>query len=195
MIEMKTLTMGGKTYEIVDAVARATLEAGVGVSSWNELTDKPFYDKVAEVELVPEQELELIPNDTSVDLYQLELTPAPFALTEGETYRAVLDGSEYELICTTDESSRQVLSHTVTDENTTVTWFVIQYSAPEVSDVDGGAVTLAISSSEAKHTVALYHKTTSVKTLDAKFIPMDDIDTRIEEYVEAYIREALEGEF
>lgn len=195
MREMKTLTMGGKTFEIVDAVARATLEAGVGVSSWDELTDRPFYEEAAEVELVPEQDLELISNDTSVDLYQLELTPAPFVLTEGEIYRAVLDGSEYELICATDDSSRQVLSHNVTDENATVAWFAIQYAAPEVAEVDGGAVTLVVSTSEANHTVGLYHKTTSVKTLDAKFIPMDVIDTRIEDYVEAYIREALEGEF
>lgn len=68
MKEMKTLNLFGAAYEIVDAKARSDIQAlaaggqipsgggssggSGGVSSWNDLTDKPFYEESSTVTLL-----------------------------------------------------------------------------------------------------------------------------------------------
>jgi hypothetical protein len=54
MNKMKTLTLQGVTFEVVDEQARADVdvlkensESGGGASSWNDLTDKPFGEEKA----------------------------------------------------------------------------------------------------------------------------------------------------
>ena len=74
MNKMKTLTIQGVTFEVVDEQARASIPekivqavngvepdengnvtieiSGGGVSSWNDLTDKPFYEEYGRITLV-----------------------------------------------------------------------------------------------------------------------------------------------
>lgn len=178
--------------DTVDTPAPSGGSGGGGVSSWNDLTDKPFYEESREVEIFPEQELTLT---GSSGTYTLESSPALFVLVEGETYRVVLDSTEYELVCTVGEHGIPALSHYVLNESGEPTdgTFIIQYASAEVIGTEGGATAVAVidSSNTANHTLCIYQNGTTVKTLDAKYLPMDAIDERIE----AYISAALEGDY
>lgn len=152
-----------------------------GVSSWNDLTDKPFGEEGGEVEIFPEQELTFT---GSSGTYTLESAPALFVLVEGETYRVVLDGTEHELVCALDYYGALVLSHYVLNESGEPTdgTFVIMYGSAEVTGTEGGATAVSVfdSSNTATHTLGIYQNGTTIKTLDAKFLPMDAIDARID---------------
>lgn len=162
---------------------------GGGVSSWNDLTDKPFYEESEEVDIFAEQEITLTVEE-GMGMY--DVTPAPFTLTEGDTYRVVSDGTEYTLVC---ESSNGVLAlvNLILDENgdATIGSFQIIYASPEVAATEGGVLGIVFYDSNESHTLAIYHNSTVIKTLDEKFLPMDVIDARID----AYIEEALGGDY
>lgn len=64
-----------------------------GVSSWNDLTDKPFYSEMVEGEILPETTVELNPDDGGM---------APInklGLVAGQTYTVNWNGTEKEYIC------------------------------------------------------------------------------------------------
>lgn len=168
------------------------VEVPGGASSWNDLTDKPFYEKGGEVEVFPEQTLT---STASAGVWQLDIIPAPFVLVEGETYRVVIDGTKHEMVCELSEGAlciSKVVQDEITGEPESGS-FVVAYVTPEVTGMDDAVVqVMVIDSTNAEtHTLAIYHDGTTIKTLDAKFLPMDAIDARIEEYISA----ALEGEY
>lgn len=121
-----------------------------------------------------------------------DITPAPFTLVEGETYRVVFDGEEYELVCENMDGTLYLM-HMVTDENGEYTEgaFAIYYASSESSGVDGGVVATEVLSETDTHTVAIYQKNEIVWKLNEECLPMDAIDKRIEEYISA----ALEGDY
>lgn len=65
-------------------------DIGGGVSSWNDLTDKPFGEEDGLVEILPE---------TKLSNNILATTLPGFELTVGETYRVTYGGNEYNMIC------------------------------------------------------------------------------------------------
>ena len=175
---------------VPDQEGNVTIPASGGVSSWNDLTDKPFYEESGEALIFAEQTL-TIPLSSGVG--ELMISPAPFILVEGETYRVVWDGVEYELECISSDGIL-ILQHIVWDESTgevTSGTFQIIYATPEISEMEGGAVALMTVDDTENHTLAIYQDSTVIKTLDAKYLPMEAIDARIEEY----ISEALEGDY
>lgn len=171
----------------------AFVSGGGGVSSWNGLTDKPFYEESGEVEILAEQEITL-PMEDGVP--RLVVSPAPFVLTVGDTYRVILDDAEYVLTCELYEGVL-ALSHIVTDETSgdpAEGSFLVGYIPQELAaefNVEDDAVMLVIFSEDLTHTAALYHNGSVIKTIDVKFLPMDAIDARID----AYIEEALGGDY
>ena len=109
-------------------------ESSGGVSSWNDLTDKPFYEEEGTAVILEERELTL---SVSARIAQLEIAPAPFVLVDGETYQVVLDGVGYELVCTSSDGI-PALQYAVMDENGEATsgTFQIVYASQEVSEVE-----------------------------------------------------------
>ena len=88
----------------------------------------------------------------------LELTPAPFTLIDGETYRVVLDGVEHELICFSQDGIICLMHSTGTDEygDATDGSFFIMYASEELSDATGGIVAVEIVGGVETHTLAIY---------------------------------------
>lgn len=154
-----------------------------GVSSWNDLTDKPFYEESREVEILPEQ---------SIPVPAIQVSPAPFVLVEGETYRVVLNGVEHRLVCE-NSGGYLALNNLVQDENGEYLddSFSIAYIPNELTDTGKDMVVCEIRVSGDTATAAIYHMHTVLQQIDPKYLPMDAIDARID----AYIEEALGGEF
>lgn len=150
-----------------------------GVSSWNDLTDKPFGDAGGEVELFPETTVTFTFDNGTGTLS----APAMFELVEGETYRVVVDGSSHEIVCV-NEGGDLLLPHLVQDTSTgdfTDGTFVIAYTPADPDSGEAATMVAMIvdSTSTPNHTFALY-QCGEVKTLDAKYLPMDAIDARID---------------
>ena len=66
--------------------------AGGGVSSWNDLTDKPFYEETVTVEVLPETSFSLIHQDGCEQHHSEGL----LGLVVGKKYKVVYNGKEYE---------------------------------------------------------------------------------------------------
>lgn len=67
---------------------------GAGVTSWNDLTDKPFGEEVMQLPLIPEETF--VQNQRGG--VSLSATK-PEMMTSGETYTVVFDGIEYPCVC------------------------------------------------------------------------------------------------
>lgn len=146
----------------------------VGVSSWNDLTDKPFYEEGELVEMYSDTVTWSIAPDS--DFGNAGFSPAPFTLVEGETYRVAIDGVEYKTVCTS-ENGAEMLKVIVRNESDEIIEgsFEIAYIA------DDDCVIVKVYGTATSRTITIWHDNTSVKTLDEKFLPMDTIDARIEE--------------
>lgn len=84
--------------EILMAKAMAGGSGGGGVSSWNDLTDKPFGEEVAEAEIIPETMLEELSGAGGVS------GSAGFGVCTnpvevGKQYTVYLDSGSYEAVC------------------------------------------------------------------------------------------------
>lgn len=69
-----------------------------GVSSWNDLTDKPFGEETDKVEVFAEQTLEGFALDSQYNLFARSVMPVEVSLTLGETYTVHWDGKSYDCI-------------------------------------------------------------------------------------------------
>lgn len=175
--------------ETVDALTAAVENY---TPSWNDLTDRPFYEAGGEEVLFAEQtiastEFSVYP---TTGKYTAFINPAPFVPEVGETYRVVWDGVEY--TCAAQDGGALIEGATFIGAAT-----LFGLAGNNEPFIIGGQATspmnvIALNDTEAtEHTVAIYQDTTVIKTLDAKFLPMDAIDARIEEYISA----ALEGDY
>lgn len=71
---------------------------GAGVSSWNDLIDKPFYTEVGEI--LGETTVTLEPEGDESTMTTGSIT-TPFELVVGNTYTVNYNGTEYNCVCTT----------------------------------------------------------------------------------------------
>lgn len=161
-----------------------------GVTSWNDLTDKPFGAVGEDTEIFPATPL---PFQFDGALGTVSVSPSPIVLIDGETYRVVYDGEEHELVCFS-QNGALLLIHSELDDNGDPTdgTFAISYN-PTLETGGTAVVIINDSTSTANHTFALYHM--SIKKLDVKYLPMDAIMASVDARIDAYIAEALGGEF
>lgn len=187
----------GKILQVAGGAWTTAESPSGGVSSWNDLTDRPFYEESGEVAIFPEQEVavEYVDTEDGVREGGGIILPAPFALVAGETYRLVCNGVAHELVCQQLYEGVMALLHEVLDESGVPQSgsVVLVYYSPEARNSTEGAAELFVYDSDepATCTLAVYHDETVIKTLDARYLPMDAIDQRID----AYIEEALGGDY
>lgn len=179
--------------QMPDGTKVSEWKGGSGASSWNDLTDRPFYEETVVEVLLEEREIGDFVNDMGYGVPGEEFNFGEgmdaFTLVLGETYIVSWDKIEY-LVEAQNASTVQEgaiglgncasLGGSGKDEPFVVGW------SP------GGVVFLDVSGSgELKHTASIRRETVAVKKLDAKFLPMETIDQRIE----TVINEALEGDY
>ena len=164
-------------------------EASGGVSSWNDLTDKPFGEVDNREFLFPEQDVE----GFAVSMYGMmgvSISPAPFAPVIGETYSILWEDQVYD--CEAIDVSAAMPGVVAMGNGAAFDFpdnnepFIVAVSA-----VDINFFVVDTSDQREQHHIAIFRGGIAVKTLDAKYLPMEAIDERID----AYISAALEGEF
>lgn len=196
MEKMKTLTVGGVTFDIVDdgavrfteqtltdeqkAQARENIGVTNGVSSWNDLTDKPFYEESRGVEIFPEQTMEGFEYVEGNGI----ITGASglFVLETGIQYRVVWDETEY--YCKAYETEISGMAAVFIGNEAIVTGvgseIVEPFAICYIPSYGYNSFTVMDGSTDTSHTIAIYRDESVVKTLEAKYLPMDAIDERIE---------------
>lgn len=108
---------------------------------------------MADTVVYAEQTLTLYRNG---DYAYKDFDPAPFTLEKGETYRVVLDGVEYKLVC----SPNYEIKYTIEDEysNPDSGSFYICYFPEELGGPPWGVITIAVWGESDTHTIAIYQK-------------------------------------
>lgn len=122
---------------------------------------------MAETLIFPEQSL-TFEADGGMSIWGAE--PAPFTLAVGETYRVILDGTEWKLVCEYMEGIPALTNFEMNESGDEVTdgSFFILYGSPELVGNDGGAVEIALAGSTgtAEHTLAIYQITPVILLAD-----------------------------
>lgn len=178
---------------VPDQEGNVTLPVSGGASSWNELTDKPFYEEEARLEILTEQTIEDFAAGMGYGVpargFNFGEGMDAFTIVLGETYTVLWDGETYEVVA---QDASAVAEGVLGLGNATSFGlsgngepFVIAWSM-------AGVTFLVVNGDEAtSHTVGIMQDTVTVKTLDAKYLPIEAIDDRIETYISA----ALEGDY
>ncbi len=143
---------------------------GGGVSSWNDLTDKPFYEESSSETLLEESTYDGFYEDPYLGAPVCDLYPSPFTLTVGEIYRVHWNDEEF--ICKAQDVSAYAdgavglgdLSLPVFGGSGNGEPFIIGYAG------EYGSMFISLDN-KSSNTVAIYHEISEVKTLDAKFLP------------------------
>lgn len=147
-----------------------------------------------------------------------EVSPAPFELVIGETYRVVWDGTEHACVCT-EVDGVPMLTDVATDDsgNAVSGSFDMAYIAAELAEADGGVTQMVAYNSDlsmdtsASHTVAIYQGSGTAATglpsvtaddngkilevIDGKWTAVAVADSSVASYVDEYINSALEGDY
>lgn len=147
-----------------------------GVSSWNDLTDKPFYEDEVIKTIIGETTY-VIPYSMNSGLYEktfdTDLTEYPF--NEGEKYIVVINGTEYESTCLQDSgvfgfmvSYSGNIATDVYDEDFI---FFIMYMPNSIQIMLGYHFAKQFEQKDANIRIEIKQRTGEVKCLDEKFIP------------------------
>jgi hypothetical protein len=148
---------------------KVVLRADLDESSWNDLSDKPFYEESSTDTLLWETEYPFQVN-TALGCYAHTLTGMPFTFVDGKAYKIHWDNEEY---------VRTAFSFTSADGSACVAVGNPIASGGESNNdsfaiiVDTTHKYVHFCSIETldSHKVAIYQDTTVVKTIDAKFLP------------------------
>lgn len=168
-----------------------------GVSSWNDLTDKPFGEEKSLATLIDgSYEAKYYASNS---FWEGGCIPSisDVHLTNGETYIVTFDGIEYVCECTILNGLPFVGNPAVMgDTDNGIPFAIIEdvtgqtFGEPAFSWVptpsSNPTADLTVS-----YNIKLVSECVSITKIDPKYIPMDAIDARID----AYIEEALGGEF
>ena len=182
------LTVNGQTP---DADGNVVVEGGGGgVTSWNDLTDKPFYEEVSLETVVPEETYSGFTYLSALGLYG-KAGMNWFSLQEGAKYIVRWEGQDWPV--TAFKMAQQGMEAIVLgnekllsgESATPVEPFVVYQI------LDNNYCAICAMDAESSHTVGVFKDDSVIKTLDAKFLPMEAIDARIEQYIE----EALGGDY
>lgn len=140
----------GDRFEALEEI----LENGVGISSWNDLTDKPFYeDGVKEIVVIEEFSFE-------GEMYQGETNVDPLVL--GDIYKVVINGETYDNVLCKDMNGIPVIGYIDGDEST--------YGYPFIVAIMDGFI-MVMCMSDATNTIKVLNTSPNIKTIDEKFLP------------------------
>ena len=148
-----------------------------GVSSWNDLLGRPFYEKTVDVEVLAEQDLAFEETYTE-GLYMWQAAPASFELTAGEEYTVVWDGETY--TCKAVAADLDGVDG-VSIGNLAIAGLGDETGEPFLfgSALDGTVSVCFTAGIDGMYTAAIYRKTTVIVQLAEKFLPWDAIDDQI----------------
>ena len=134
-----------------------------GVTSWNDLTDKPFYEEVVEGYILPETTL------TGTD-GQMIITNE-FHLQDGQTYTVKWNGTEYTCACIEEEVGLYGLGNLgamMGGESTGEPFVIMNGESLGLGDAGYGVAVALDGSSTA--TVSIYGKKVTIYTLEEKYL-------------------------
>lgn len=139
-------------------------EGGGGVTSWNDLTDRPFGEEVAKHSFIEPMDLSFTNGQTSaMDATFGTAVKNKGGFVEGETYYVSIDGEEYECIGVYNSSgvtNKGVWLYPVGDHNVRV----------EISMMTSWH-TLFAPVSDGYHNVDIFTSSKTVTHLDEKYMP------------------------
>ena len=147
--------------EIVEAVEEALPNSGGNVS-WNDLTDKPFYDETV---VLYENPALYVEEDSASENITTNF------LEEGETYIVEVDGNPYSLVCEISddiEFTGNVYYCLLADE------FEVYTALPDL-------YVEFYSKAYNNKTISLKISRVNIKKLDSKYLPMEEIVEAVEE--------------
>ena len=146
-----------------------------GVSSWNDLTDKPFGEEIGNVLLQAETERS----------FTYESDIGAFIAIEPQATFTIENGKEYVIVCDGDEFVRTAAPTPMLENLPAVGNELIFGGADDGCPVAVVYNTSAnylyyISLTETSKKIAVYVRSTVTKQIEAKYLPMDAIDARID---------------
>lgn len=162
--------------QVLKAEHLIRMEEGIlssqGAASWEQLQNRPFYDDTAVVTDFPVQEVAGFALREDMGVYMAGINPAPFPLTAGTTYTVTWETEVYTATAQDSGDGTVALGDgTALGLSGNGEPFLIGWSEQGVSVVAFGE--------GESHSFGISHTEGSVKTLDAKYLPMDAIDQRI----------------
>lgn len=164
--------MKAKDVEMPDGTRLSDFKGGGGSVSWEDVTDKPFYEEQNIKEILAETTF-TSEYSNLFGGYAHVLPVGSYELVLGNTYKVLWDGEEF--TCEAMDGG-SVLYGAVYIGNATPFGllgnnepFAIVHAE---SDGDAGIIVCLTDTEETAHTLSIYQDTTIIKTLDPKFLPV-----------------------
>lgn len=167
-------------------------EGGASVQAdWNTMQNKPFGEETVMETLLEENTYEGFAPDPVFGGYAITLMPSPFELSVGETY-IVSWGDNVHYVTAKDASV--LMEGAVYMGNGSHLQGLEGNNEPFlIGVINGNMMLMDVESTDASHKISIVKEVSVVTPIDPKYLPMDAIDARIEQYVDQYIGEALGG--
>lgn len=140
-----------------------------GVTSWNDLEDKPFGETTDFVELLPSTEYAEFFENPTFGCYQHN-EPATYSLIVGDIYKIIWDGVEYE--CVVHDVSSLMDGYVAMGNGTS--WGFAGNNEPFIIAQSPSQSLMYCSltdTSVTPHTVQVSKETIVIKTIDPKYLP------------------------
>lgn len=148
-----------------------------GVSSWNDLTDRPFYEEGSYEEILPEAELSFV---NYYGMYMSDTVVDHTKIVIGQTYTMIWDGITYTAPAFASSGQAEEGGETITlaaignpgisnsgEDNGIPFYGCNTYSGGAVID----QFAVVTTDTAATHTLSISAGSTTIHTLDEKFIP------------------------
>ena len=180
--------------EINERLGKIDELSGGGVSSWNDLEDRPFYDYYTYESVMAEQTCSFFLDTSGLYCWSnlsedsSSFVEPIFDLVSGETYKITFDSVDYNCVAFDGSFGTEtgigvgnmgLIGGTDTGEPFLLGTF---------NDTDQVACYVVTGES---HTIGIDVYVEKTKTLDEKYLPKDAIESMID----SYINEALGGEY
>ena len=132
-----------------------------GVTSWNDLQDRPFGDETVDSEIIPETEFAFEDAD---GMYVCQITNDLSGIQAGDTVKVILDGTVY--LCVAKEAHGMVLIG-----NPSITGMDFEDHNGEPFYISPASQMIVTNLAGSTHRVGVFGVSTTVVPLDEKYIP------------------------
>lgn len=150
-----------------------------GVTSWNDLTDKPFYKTTTVKEILPETKVESVVDGEGGDAYTIYgLTePLPTNLTAGARYIVTVNGVVYNTTAVDMGEGLVALVNDGGDFETQegLAFYVVSIPAEAAENYAGLRLVVEMLDGSTPETLAIRGEVTEVKQIDDEFIPKEPV--------------------